>query len=634
MLSAFRKFAGTWPARIFFLVLVASFASWGIADVVRKIGTGSGAVASVLGHDITPADFMREYNLSMRRYAEQLPDPTQIPPELKKRVAAQVLQRLVTQEALAQQIAALDLTVPDSQLRDNVFAMTDFQGPDGKFSRALLLQVLSSNHMTESQFLDLVRKDIAQNQLLGAIGAAAGPSDMLTAMVYRYLNETRQADIARFPFAGQPLPPAPADSVLRRAYKNNPARYTAPEYRHVKVVVLSPDSIGRTLDVSEAEMQAWFTQHKKEYVTPEKRSLQVITAGSMPVAATLAARWKSGMSWEAIQAAAKAAGATGVELADATPQEVPSPELAKAAFAAEGGAVIGPIAEPLGAQILRVTRITAAKNPSFESLHAEIRQKLAAEKALDLIDARAQKLQDAFAGGAKIDEVPADLGATGASGTLDAKGNTTDGTPAPLPLPATLRQTVIDAAFRTNPGDPVQALEGGDHVWYAIAVDSITRPALRPFDQVAAQVLADWQAEQVRHLQEAAAAGLLTHVQAGQTLPNAVWGTGIAVTRTPPLKRDRPQDDLTAELVHTLFTLPQGGSTMVETAKGYIVAQVAAILQADPKSDDEGLRQTRQGLTRALRDDYQVVYAGALRDGAHPSVHPETMQALLNQPGE
>ena len=30
MLSSFRKFAGTWPARILFLVLVAAFASWAL----------------------------------------------------------------------------------------------------------------------------------------------------------------------------------------------------------------------------------------------------------------------------------------------------------------------------------------------------------------------------------------------------------------------------------------------------------------------------------------------------------------------------------------------------------------------------------------------------------------------------
>jgi peptidyl-prolyl cis-trans isomerase D len=634
MLASFRKFAGTWPARIFFLVLVASFASWGIADVVRKIGGGSDAVATVQGQDITPNQFMQEYMAGLRRYAEQLPDPTQIPQALRQRVAMQTLEKLVTQQALADQVARLGVVVPDSQLRDAVFAMPDFQGPDGKFSRPTLLQVLSSNHLSEAQFLDLVRKDIAQNELLQSVGAASTPSKMLTGLVYRYLNEKRTADIALLNFDGSPLPAPPSDSVLRRFYANNPSRYTAPEYRHIKAVILSPDSIGRSLTVSDAELKAWFDQHKHDYVSPEKRSLQVITTGSAATASLLAAKWRGGASWESMEAAAKAAGASSVELKDATPAEVPSPELEKAAFAATGGAVVGPINEPLGVQLVRVTAITEAKNPSFDSLRATIRDKVAAEKALDLIDARAQKLQDLFAGGAKIDEVPADLGATGAAGTLDAQGNTQEGTPAPIPVPADVRQAVIDAAFKTNPGDAIQPVEGANHVWYAIAVDNVTKPAKRPFEQVAAKVLADWQSEQVRHTQETEAAHLLSLVKSGQTLANAAWGSGVRVTRTPKLARNKPQDGLSAELIHTLFSLKPGEATMAEAPTGFVVAQLADIVTADPSADPAGMTQAQDGLAHALHDDYLTIYAMALREQAKPTLRPNVMNALIRQQGE
>jgi len=631
MLGSFRKFANTWPARVFFLVLVASFASWGIADVVRNIGGGSGAVATVQGHDITPTEFMQEYDGTLRRYAQQLPDPSQIPASLRQRIASQTLEKLVTQQALADQAARLGVVVPDSQLRDAVFAMPDFQGPDGKFSRATLLQVLSSNHLTEAHFLDLVRRDIAQNQVLQSVGAASGSSSLLTDLVYRYLNEKRRADLVTLPLQGQALPPAPADTVLQRYYDNNLGRYTAPEYRHIKAVILSPDSIGRSLTVSDADMQAWFSAHKSDYVAPEKRAMQVITANSEASAASLATIWKAGAGWDAMQAAAKAAGATAVDLPLSTPDQVPSPELAKAAFAAPINAVIGPIKAVFGSQILRVTTITPAKNPSFESLRDSIRGKVAAEKALDLIDARAQKLQDLFAGGAKIDEVPADLGATGAAGTLDAQGNTPEGTPAPIPAPADIRQQIIDTAFKTNPGDPVQPIEGPDHVWFAVAVDSITKPAKRQFGDVRSKVLADWQADQLRHQQESVAARLLTLVKTGQTLANAAWGSGLQVTHSPPLMRDKPAGDVPADLAHTLFTLKPGEATMVETNAGFIVAQLAEVITADPKHDSAGLGQAEEGLKHALHDDYLTVYAIALRQQAKPVVRPNVVQSLLAQ---
>jgi peptidyl-prolyl cis-trans isomerase D len=633
MLSSFRKFANTWPARILFLGLAAAFGAWGIAGKVN-LGAGGGAVATVQGHDITPTEFMQEYDGMLQRYAQQMPDPTQLPPELKQRVAMQTLQKLVTQQALADQVSRMGVTVPDSQVRDTVFGMQEFQGTDGKFSRGLMMQVLSSNHMSEAHFLDLVRKDIAQNQLLQSVGAASTPSKLLTGMVYRYLNEKRRADMVVLPFAGQPLPPAPAEAVLRRFYDNNPNRYSAPEYRHIKAVILSPDSIGRSLDVSDADLKTYFAAHKAEYVSPERRALQVITAGSATTGNALAAQWKAGATWEAMQAAAKAAGATAVDLPLSTPEQVPSPELAKAAFAAPASTVSGPVSEPLGVQVFRVTNIEAAKNPSFDSLRDTLRGKVAAEKALDLIDAKAQKLQDLFAGGAKIDEVPADLGATGAEGTLDSQGKTADGTPAPIPAPADVRQQIIDAAFKANPGDPIQPVEGPNHVWFAVAVDSITKPTKRPLELVRAQVLSDWQADQIRHTQETEATHLLTLVKSGQSLQNAAWGSGLQVTRTAELSRDKPLGDVPAELVHTLFTLKQGEGTMVETNKGFVVAQLAEVIEPDAKGDESGMSQAESGLSRALHDDYLSIYATAVREAAKPVIRPSVVQGLVQQQTE
>ncbi len=635
MLSAFRKFANTWPARIFFIVLVASFASWGVADVVRNVVSGgSGAVATVGGHDITPPQFMAEFQANMRRMTERLADPSQIPPTMRIQVARQSLDRLVTQAALTAELRRLGVTAPDAAVRQTVFAMPEFQGAAGTFDRNILVQTLASNNMTEAHFLDLVRQDVAQNQLLQTVGAASGASNLLTDRIYAYLNEHRRADILMLAFAGRPLPPAPAPAVLQRYYDNNPARYTSPEYRHIKAVILSPDSIGRELSVSEADLRAWFATHRADYVSAERRSLQVITTGSAAIATQLAARWRAGASWDAMQAAAKTAGATGVPLDDATADQVPSPELARAAFAARAGEIVGPITEPLGSYVLRVSTVTPARNPSFESLRDAIRGKVAAERALDVIDARAQKLQDVFAGGAKIDEVPADLGATTAAGTLDAQGRTLDGSQAPIPAGKDARQAIIDAAFKTNPGDAIQPTEGPDHTWFALAVDSVTKPARRPFADVRAHVLADWQAEQVHHAQETEAARILGLVKSGQTLANAAWGSGLQVTRTPPLSRGRPAAGVPAELSQTLFTLKLNEATMVETNAGFVVAQLAEIIPPEAHGDPLGMTQAREGLAHALHDDYLQIFANAVRDQARPVVRPQVVQSLIQQPGE
>jgi peptidyl-prolyl cis-trans isomerase D len=634
MLSSLRKMADTWPARILFMALAAAFVGWGVSGKMSMGGGDPGSIATVEGHSISGAEFDRAFRQDMQRTAKRFPDPSQIPPALRRNIAEQTLSRLVTQQALDNEARRLGVVAPDGAVQKAITAIPAFQGIDGTFDHATYVSVLAQNHLTPVQFQNDVRQDVAKNQVLSAVQAGARPSDMLTNMVYSYLNEGRQADLVSLTFASQTPPAAPADTVLQRFYANNMKRYTAPEYRRIRAVILSPATIGRSLPVTDAEMQTWFTAHKSEFQAPEKRSMQVVTASTKAQADALAAQWRTGAAWQAIEDAAKAVGASTAELDDTTKDGVPAPELGAAAFAAQVNTVTGPVSEPLGFQVVKVTAITPAKNPSLADLHDTIRQRIGTEKAADLIDARAQKLQDLFAGGSRIDEVPGDLGAIGVQGTLDAQGNTPEGTPAPIPAPAALRTAIIADAFKAAKSDTGQLTEGPDHAWYAVAVEDIIKPAAKPYDTVRDKVLADWQAEQVHHTVEAAAAKMLATINGGQTILNAAWGSGQQVTRSPVLKRNHPVPGVPAELTQLIFTLQPGKATMVETNVGFMVAQLAQVIKADPKADPTGVSEIRQGLAHALADDYLVSYAAAVREAAKPSVNGAMLDQVAHQAGE
>jgi peptidyl-prolyl cis-trans isomerase D len=601
--------------------LALAFIGWGIAGKTSLGGLDPTRVAVVDGTPVPAALFDRAFKQGMARIAERFPDPTQIPAGVRRQVAAQTLDTLVTQEAFDAEAKRMGLAVPDSAVQDTITAMPAFQGLDGKFDYNTYQRVLSENNLTPQAFQDDVIQDVRKNQILKTVVAASHPSELLVNLMFSYLYETRRADMVQILLTAHAAPPAPADTVLQRYYANNLPRYTAPEYRHIKVVVLSPGTIGRTLPVSDADLHAWYDAHKAEFEAPEKRSLQVITASSAETAGTLAASWKAGASWDAIQAAAKARGASTNTLNNTSIQGIPAPELAKAAFAAPLNEISAPIQEPLGYQVVRVTAITPAKHPTFADMRDTARTRVGEDRALELIDARAQKLQDLFAGGNRIDEVPADIGAAGAEGTLDADGKAQDGSKAPIPAPEAARAAIIADAFKAAKSDSTQLVEGPEHVWYAVAVQDITKPAPRPFDTIRAEVLADWQKDQVRHAAETDAAKLLATIKGGQSIANAAWGSGLQVTRTPPLLRNRPAPGVPAEFVQELFAMKKGEATMVETNVGFTVAVLADITKPDPKSDPSGLENVRQGLSKAIADDLLVSYGTAIRDAAKPVIN-------------
>jgi peptidyl-prolyl cis-trans isomerase D len=631
MLSFFRNLAGTWPARLLFLALAAAFVVWGVSGKISFGGPDPTAVATVGDARISAASFQQQFHEGMQRLAQQFPDPTQIPAPYRQQIAQQTLQRLIAQQAIDNEAKRMGLTAPDDAVQSEITSIQSFQGLNGKFDHNIYLQVLSQNNLTPAAFQDLTRLDLTKNQLLQAVVAGGAPSDALANLVYAYFNETRRADMTQIPFAGRTPPAAPADAVLQRYYSNNIARYTAPEYRHIRAVILSPGTIGRTLPITDADLRAWYAAHKAEFSAPEKRSLQIITVGTEAAADKLAALWRGGASWDAMQAATKAAGATATTLDDTPAQGIPAPELAQAAFAAPLNVVTGPVKEPLGFQLVRVTGMIAAKNPTLDDLRDTARNKIGEERAADVIDARAQKLQDLFAGGNRIDEIPADIGAAGVQGTLDAEGQTPAGGPAPIPASDDARKKIIADAFAAKKGETSQFTEGPDHVWYAVQVDDITPATPRPFASVRDQVLADWQKEQIHHDAETEAARLLAAVKSGQSMAAAAWGTGHQVVRSPPIPRGHPPKDIPAQFAQILFTLKVGEPTMFETPGGFIVATLASIDHPDPKSDKDGMQQIRDGLSRALRDMLIQAYATAVVNNAHVVPNEKLVQQLSGQ---
>ena len=192
---------------------------------------------------------------------------------------------------------------------------------------------------------------------------------------------------------------------------------------------------------------------------------------------------------------------------------------------------------------MRVTKATAGSDQSFDEVKDTLRDELLAAKAADLMYDRANKVDNVLGSGASLDEMPSDLGLIGVAGTLDAGGNTADGTPAPMPGPAELKAALIKAAFEAQKGDPprlveVQTPSTGGSAYYALSVEDVTPPAVKPFDAVKEQVDGGLDARlRSGTRRRQAAAKLLAAVKGGQSLADAAAVAGVTVRRTPLVTR-------------------------------------------------------------------------------------------------
>lgn len=635
MISAFRRYLETWWVRGFFLIMVFAFISWGVGDVIRLVGTSTWA-AKVGGQTIEGQQLQEAYQREMAQLTRNLPPGQEPTPEMRSGVAREALQRLIAQTALQQKLRQLGVVTPDQAVRQAILAVPAFRGPNGQFDKPTFDAVLRTNGLTEARFLDMMRGDLAQRQLLDAVSAGVVTPEVMLRPLFQGQFEKRSADMVEFPFGAAPEPAVPATADLQRWYDNHPDLYSSPEYRRIKAVELSPQTLAKDIAITDDDLRAAYDQHKAQYIKPEKRSAEVVSAPDETKAAALAAEWRGGADWPQMQKAAQEAGGSAVALDDATEREFPDTDLARTVFAATPNTVSDPAKGALGWFVIRVTRVSPGSERSFDAAKEELRDQVLTAKGADLIYDRANKVDNVLGSGAGLDEMPSDLGLVGVAGTLDAQGNTIDGTPAPIPGPSELRSALIKAAFEVQKGDPLRLVEvqtpsTGGSAYYAISVEDVTPPSVKPFEGVKEQVAADWTRDAQRHAQEQAAAKLLAAVKGGQSLADAATVAAVTVRRTPLVTRGAGAEGIPQQLAQALFGLKPGEPTMVEAGDEFVVAVPAEIVEAKPETDPAGYGQVREAVSRSVSGDLATVFADALRVRAQPQINQPVVNNVIGQ---
>jgi peptidyl-prolyl cis-trans isomerase D len=613
MISAFRSYLNTWVVRGFFLLLVAAFALWGIGDVIRNIGTSTW-VAKVGDVTIEPPQLQEAFRIGLAQYSRNQPgaEPS---PVVRSQIVQQALNDMILRTAVDLEVQRMHILVPDAALRASVFDIPAFHGPNGAFDRQVFETVLRNNNLTEARFLALQHDDLARRQLLEPVRAGIAVPNVLTTQAFDYRFETRAADMVEFPFAAV-TPPAPPDqAILTRWYDNHPWLYSTPEYRRIKAVVLSPQTLAKDIPVSDEDLHKAYDEHRDQYVVPEKRSVQVLLSSDEAKAKALADQWRGGADWAALQAAAKTDGATAVDLDSATSKEIPVPELAKAVFAATPGTVSDPIHSALGWHVFKVTAMVPGSERTFDQVKEELRDRLLTERATDLMYDRANKLDNILSGGASLDEIPSDLGLAAIAG------------------PPELRSAIATAAFQLKPGDPPHLVEvptpqEGGSSYYAMQVESIVPPEPKPFDEVKDKVLADWTQDQVKRVQNAASANLLAAINKGQSIADAALVAGVTVRRSPLVDRSTPTEGMPPVLQTALFNMKKGEAIQGETPDGFVTAVLTEIKEPDPQQNQTGYTEVRDRLNQETENDAEQIFANALRARAAPQVNQTAVEQV------
>ncbi|WP_298223414.1 peptidylprolyl isomerase [Acidocella sp.] len=607
MLVWVRNLMESWVARGFFALLVVVFVFWGISNVFTLTGSAT-AVATVAGKPIdvsvVQADYQRQ--LSQAQQQGQHPDLA-----ARQQFAMQALSDAVRQAILRQAAAQYGIGVPDAAVRKVLDNIPAFQN-NGVFNKTTFSQVLQQSGISQDDFIDQIKNELVGRQLITpVISGGAVPNAMLSP-IFALLGAQRSAALVNVPVSAQPVPTAPAETVLHRYWQNHQRQFTNPEYRKLQVVILSPALLAPQEQVPPKQIAAGLARAEAANPSVPVRSADVLSVQDLADASQLKAAWKTGASWAQMQALAKRYHATPVPLNAMQQNQIPSASLANAVFSAPQGQVVGPIAGDLGMYVFKVTAISQS-GPDMEQLSQQVTQQLQLQMAQTAVAKNVDALQDALAGQTPLNQLPNNLGLIAVEGTLDAGGLTPQGRPAPIPGSDDLRNAIIKAAFAAKAGQAPQLQTGPGGSYYALAVQKVIPPAVQPFAQAKAKVLSVWQSAQQEREANVIAANLMHAVNTGTPLAKAAEAAGLSVTQSPAYTSgEKPQGE-PPQFVPVLFSLKPGEATMLNNGKGFTVAVLTKVTVPTPKSDPRAYARLKQSLNKSLQDDLEESFLVGLQ---------------------
>ncbi len=613
MLRNINKLSSNWLGKVVMWtvmgILSISFAVWGIGDIFR--GFGQSTFATIGSTEISVEQFRQLYTDRLQQIGRQIGRPLTPDQARAFGVDRQVLQQVVGETVLNEEAKRLGLAQSNADVVRRISQDPTFQGVNGSFDPARFAQIIRQAGYTEQRYVAEQRSAALRGQITGTITAGAAPSATLTEAIDRFQNEQRSITYVRLGAAQAGTIETPNQETLESYFNDNKPVFRAPEYRKVSIVEVTPDSIAKWTQVSDADARKAFEQQKDKYAKPERREISQIVFPTADEARAARERLVAGASFADI-AKERNLAASDVELGLMAKSEIADPAVADAVFKLPENEISQPIAGTFGVTLAKVTKIEAGTTPSYESVAAEIKRGLALDQARASVEDIRNKMEDERGGGANVAEAAKKLGLTATTiEAMDRSGRGPDGQPvAGLPKGT----DIVAEAFESDVGvetDPI-AYQGG-YIWFEVL--GITPSRERTFDEVKAEVETRWQAEQVASRLRDKAKELAAKIDGGAALATEAAAAGLTVETADKFKRTDKVAGLSEAAVRAVFRTAKGSAGEAEGDGGArVVFQVNDIITPAFDANAETTKTLKETLRRMIDDEQINAHLAKLRN--------------------
>ncbi len=638
VIQALRDNMPKWITAVILVLIIGPFALWGINSYFTASSDNS--VATVNGDEISPADFQRAYQNQYARL-QQFYGASFRPGMIdESQLRQQVLDGLINQTLLNQQITKQHYSVGDAQLVAAIQKIPAFQ-VDGKFSAQAYSSALAASGMSPTEFESRDRQDIEVGQVQSSIedSAIATPAELSAQIAVRdQQREISYIDVSTVYLLGSQQV---SDADVAAYYKDHAKEFMTPEKVSLAYVELDEAALAKQAQPTDADLQAVYQQQIDSFKQSESRDARhiLIAVNGNDPKVDAAAKAKA----EDVLKQLKAGGdfaKLAAEYSDDPGSAKNGGDLGKisrgimvkpfedALFALQKpGDMTGLVRTQFGYHIIQLVSIDAATQKPFSEVRAQLAADYQKKKADDQYFSMGDQLANlAYEHPASLDEV---------SKQLNLPVQTVDDVTREAGTGIGSNTDVRKAAFseqvlaQGNNSEPIQL--GPNHA-VVIRVKGHVPSVPKTLDDVRSQIYSILKQQRATEAASKLAIGMSLEIQKGADPASFAKAKG-GVSYVKPAYVGRSQAGVPSQILTGAFQAPDpavAGRTVKTVALDngdQAVLLVTAMRPGDPSTlKDEDRAKQMQALSRADGSAEFGAYIAYLRQEAKIKINSKNME--------
>ena len=515
---------------------------------------------------------------------------------------SEALENVVSSAALSNEAKRLKISVGDDLVAEEIIATPTFTSVDGKFDKEAYEFALENSGLDTKEYELQTRKAIARSLIEGAVASGTKTPSSHAMTLIKFAREERSFDWASIDkklLSTQAI--NPTIDQLKAYYDKNNILYTAPLSRKLTYVLLSPEMLADRIVVSQSELKDEYKSQPDRFNKPARRIIDRIIFDSVKTARTVKDQLdKEEVSFTKV-AEDRGLTQTDIDLGDIEKGQLDK-DIDDLLFNASEVGIYGPIDTNLGPALFQINAIIDQQNTSFEDAAEELTAEYVSIESRKLINEMITDIDDLLAQGLTLEEIAKETAMELEKISYD---NTTE-------TGIAAYDGFRDEALKVKIGGFPELRELSDGGVFALRLDDLIEPALRPFETVKDQVATDWSASEDKKSLLKLADTLIIKLDNGETFESL----NLNAESVSSITRNKYIEGIPAQLLEELFSNKTGKTSKIDNGDTVLLARLNDISEFNSETDEskELLSQVGIQLSNQVTGDLLRLFASALKD--------------------